>query len=149
MDRMSPLCSPSKASTYLDITLFLQEGDVLSGRVDALQLAGTEFNQVRCIVHLPPEAISNPLSDPTSGEVMGGDRVAGGSRLPMTSPLGLHAPPDLQLSLRASGLIGADVFRGVTIILDFPRSRMAVVQISGMPPGSGDGGPKSSWGRFD
>ena len=142
----SPLCSPAKPRVKCALA-FLQEGDVLSGRVDTLQLAGAEFNQVRCIVHLPLDPIGNPRLGSTSGDGLGGNR-AGESGLPQASPFSLHAPPDLQLSFRASGLIGADVFRGVTLILDFPRHRMAVVQSAGMP-GSGHGSPKLSWGRFN
>ena len=101
----------------------LQEGDVLSGRVDALELPGAEFRQVRCIVHLPPPLSSSAgMSGSSSGGRMyGGGFGASSSALP-------HAPPDLQLSFRASGLIGADVFRGVKLVLDLANSRFAVCQ---------------------
>ena len=110
----------------------LQEGDVLSGRVDALELPGAEFRQVRCIVHLPPPPSSSSKiygsNGSGSGSGSGGGRMYGGGGFGATSAALPHAPPDLQLSFRASGLIGADVFRGVKLVLDLANSRFAVCQ---------------------
>ena len=71
----------------------IQEGEILSGRVDALKLAGgAEFKQVRCIVHLSPHGAATDYGQSMS---LGQDHSS--PLLATSLPTG-HAPPDLQVT---------------------------------------------------
>lgn len=106
---------------------------MLSGRVDSLELLGAEFKQVRCVVHLPQTVFTPTTAAPTDtahGSSGGGVGISAHGEIP-------HGPPDLQLSFRASGLLGADLFRGVRLVLDLANKRVAVCQHVGAEPPSG------------
>ena len=75
---------------------------------------GFEFKSLRTIVHLSDSHGVRGL--------MEGLEVEGGSPA-------MHAPPDLALSLRASGMIGADAIRGMSLVLDYPNKRVAFTSL--------------------
>ena len=101
----------------------------MSGRVDSLELPGAEFKQVRCIVHLPPpNSPSSTQKHRSSPDLDLGHSSIGGYSSPEMLTMIPHGPADLQLSFKASGLIGADVFRGVRLVLDLGNKRVAVFQ---------------------
>ena len=111
------------------------------------------FKQVRCIVHLPPargassDDSSRSQQTPRRRRGGGGDDDDDGGSAAAAAAADLsvggefqalsattlarslpHGPRDLQLSFRASGLLGADVFRGVRLVLDLANRRVAVCQ---------------------
>ena len=117
--------------------------------VDPPPLCARLFKQVRCIVHLPPargaSSDDSSRSQQTPRRRRGGGDDDGGSAAAAAAadlsvggafPLSAttlarslpHGPRDLQLSFRASGLLGADVFRGVRLVLDLANRRVAVCQ---------------------
>ena len=105
----------------------LKEGQVLSFRAHRMVMGGFEkdegaggaeqgfeFKSLRTIVHLSDSHGVRGL--------MEGIEVEGGSPA-------MHAPPDLALSLRASGMIGADAIRGMSLVLDYPNKRVAFISL--------------------
>lgn len=113
----------------------INEDEVLSFRLPRLRVQGGEgeeggsnsafeFKNLRSIVHLSSAGgglrglMNLTPTRPHPGLVEGGGR---GSRHEGLS----HAPKDLALSLRASGLVGADAIRGCSVVLDYAKMRVA------------------------